>query len=359
MTSDPVIQLGLKKLSLHTVPYFIADIAANHDGELQRAIDLIWRAKEAGADCAKFQHFTAEGLINKFGFKDGIGKVSHQADWQSEVHEIYDQYHTRRDWTLQLVDACKAADIDFMTTPYDLEAIEQFAPLVPAFKVGSGDITFEAGLQAMAKSAKPVLLATGAATMAEVERAVATIEATGNQNICVMQCNTNYTGTRENFAYLNLRVIETFRERWPHYLAGFSDHSSGHAAVLGAIAFGARVIEKHFTDDNARIGPDHHFAMNPQSWAEMVERSHELFLALGDGVKRIEANEEETVVIQRRALCLSRDLPKDHIIQAEDLKFLRPCPVGALTPFESTRVIGKMTKTPMKEGDILSAGSLC
>src|SRR4051812_18549528 len=183
--------IGRSEISIDAPTYFIADIAANHDGELERAKQLIFLAKEAGADCAKFQHFLAGKIVSDVGFSQGVGQVSHQAAWKKPVHEIYDQYHTRRDWTEALVETCRTADIEFMTTPYDVEAVRMFSDIVPAYKVGSGDITFHSLLREIARQGKPVLLATGAATMAEVEDAAVVILAE-NPALCLMQCNTNY-----------------------------------------------------------------------------------------------------------------------------------------------------------------------
>src|SRR5438034_359237 len=146
------------------------------------------------------------------------------------------------------------ADIEFMTTPYDIEAVRMFANIVPAYKIGSGDITFHSLLREIARQGKPVLLATGAATMEEVEEA-ANVILIENPALCLMQCNTNYTGSLENFGFVNLEVLHSFAARWPGMPLGFSDHTPGHSAVLGAVAFGARVVEKHFTDDNSRVGP--------------------------------------------------------------------------------------------------------
>ena len=342
-------RIGGHTISADMSTYFIADIAANHDGRLDRAKDLIWRAAEAGADCAKFQHFIANKIVSDVGFSEGVGQVSHQASWKASVAEMYDQYHTRRDWTDQLIQTCKEANIDFMTTPYDLEAVRMFANLVPAFKVGSGDITFTAILEEVARAGKPVLLATGAATMSDVEAAVETI-LQYNPDICLMQCNTNYTGSLENFRYVNLRVLQQFAERWPGMVLGFSDHTPGHSAVLGAVALGARVVEKHFTDDNDREGPDHSFALNPVTWRAMVDATRELEHSLGDGFKRIENNEAETVVIQRRALRLVADAPAGTVIQESHLEALRPCPEGAVPPTHLQEVLGRVLRTDKQRG---------
>ena len=122
-----------------------------------------------------------------------------------------------------------------------------------------------------------------------------------NREICLLQCNTNYTGSLENFKYINLNVIKSFSLMYPGIPLGLSDHTPGHTTVLGAIALGARVIEKHFTDDCSRIGPDHSFAMDPSTWVAMVEASREMEYALGDGVKRVELNEIETAEFKDEA----------------------------------------------------------
>jgi sialic acid synthase SpsE len=169
-----------------------------------------------------------------------------------------------------------------------------------------------------------------------------------------MQCNTNYTGSAANFAHVNLNVLKTFAAKWPDMPLGLSDHTPGHAAVLGAIALGARAIEKHFTDDNAREGPDHGFSLNPKTWCEMVDRSRELEAALGDGVKRLEGNEVQSAVVQRRALRFARDMAAGETIRANDLEALRPCPAGALEPWMAPRILGAAVNRPVSKGDAVT-----
>ena len=223
---------------------------------------------------------------------------------------------------------------------------------MPAYKIGSGDITFHAAVERIAKIGKPVLLATGASTMDETIEAVDLI-LSHNRNLCVLQCNTNYTGELENFASVNLNVLRSFAIKWPGMVLGLSDHTPGHSAVVGAVALGARVIEKHFTDDNSREGPDHSFALNPKTWRDMVDATREVELALGDGVKRIESNERETVVIQRRALRLTSDLPAGSVLEDHHLEALRPCPPGACPPHRLALVLGKTLVNAKKSGEEL------
>ena len=343
------IEIAERTVSLAEPTYFIADIAANHDGDLSRAKDLIYLAAEAGADCAKFQHFLANKIVSAEGFAEG-GKVSHQAEWEKSVVEVYDQYHTRRDWTEGLIETGAAAGIQFMTTPYDYEAIDMFAEIIPAYKIGSGDITFGGAIDRIAKIGKPILLATGAADTDDVIKAADRILKL-NPHLCLMQCNTNYTGSSENFGYVNLNVLRAFSLRWPGMVLGFSDHTPGHSAVLGAVALGARVVEKHFTDDNSRVGPDHSFALNPKTWRDMVDATRELEAALGDGVKRIEANEKETVVIQRRAIRATRDLSAGTKLSPDDIEALRPCPEDAITPMDADQVVNRKLSQNKAKGE--------
>jgi N-acetylneuraminate synthase len=163
-----------------------------------------------------------------------------------------------------------------------------------------------------------------------------------------MQCNTNYTAYLENYKHINLNVLTAFKKKFPDAILGLSDHTHGHATVLGAIALGARVFEKHFTDDNSRTGPDHKFAMNPESWKQMVYRSNELYQALGDGIKKIEGNEKDTAIVQRRALRYSKDMQTGHKLGHDDLFPLRPRPADGIPPYDIGKLIGKKLKRDVK-----------
>jgi len=351
------IYINGREISIDSPTYFIADIASNHDGNLERAKNLIWLAKKVGADAVKFQHFKANKIVSNKSFENLGLKISHQAEWKKSVFEIYKQYECNRCWTQELVETAKEAKIDFMTTPYDIEAVESLDPYVPAYKIGSGDITWTEFIEMIAKKNKPVLLATGASDILDVERAVDAILEHNNQ-IVLLQCNTNYTGSPDNFQYINLRVLQTFAIRYPDMVLGLSDHTPNNAAVLGAIALGARVIEKHFTDNNNREGPDHAFSMNPETWREMIERSRELELALGNGIKRIEQNELDTSIVQRRCLHLVRDIKACETLNRTDLEPLRPAIKGAIEPYKINKVIGKTLAVSKSCGDALFENDL-
>jgi sialic acid synthase SpsE len=350
-------KVGEREISIHSPTYFIADIASNHDGDLSRAIELIHLAKDAGADAIKFQHFLAKNIVSDYGFKELGLQLSHQKKWTKSVYEVYEQYELDRTWNESLYQTCNDVGIEFMTTPYDFAALEQIDSLVNCYKIGSGDITWLEYIRKIASKDKPIILSTGASDIADVKNAVDSL-LKFNPNVALLQCNTNYTGSLENFSFINLRVLESFKLHYPNMVLGLSDHTPNHSVVLGAIAMGARIIEKHFTDNNDRHGPDHSFSMIPTTWREMVERSRELEMALGDGVKRVEANEQETVVVQRRCLRLCQDLPKNSILKAEDLEVLRPAAPGSLPPDSLESVIGKCLKTDKVKGDALYAGDI-
>jgi N-acetylneuraminate synthase len=197
-----------------------------------------------------------------------------------------------------------------------------------------------------------VILAAGASTMEDVARAMKLLQK-HTKDIVLMQCNTNYTASLENYKFINLNVLTSFRKKFPDIILGLSDHTHGHATVLGAITLGARVFEKHFTDDNTRTGPDHKFAMNPESWKQMMFRSNELYQALGDGIKKIEGNEIDTAIVQRRALRFTKDLQKDHKIEHDDLFPLRPRPSDGIPPYEIVKVIGKKLKKDVKADEYI------
>ena len=338
-------------------PYFIADIAANHDGDLGRAFRLIELAKEAGADAAKFQNFRAPAIVSKRGFEDLGGQFDHQKTWKKPVYEVYQDASVPYDWTPLLRKKCDEVGIHYFTSPYDFESVDHVDPWVPAYKIGSGDITWPEIIAYMARKGKPVLIAAGASTLEDVQRAMNVI-LDHTQDVVLMQCNTNYTASAANFRCINLNVLRTFRKLYPEAILGLSDHTHGHTTVLGALALGALVFEKHFTDDNGREGPDHRFAMNPVTWREMVDRSMELYYALGDGIKRVEANEDVSVMLQRRALRAVRNLPEGHIIQDSDLEALRPIPSDGIAPYRKAAVIGKKLIRPVEAGGHISVNNI-
>lgn len=351
------MQIGRRWIGDGEPTYFVADISANHDGDLDRAKSLINLAKDAGADAAKFQNFRAPQIVSRRGFEALGAQLAHQASWKKSVYEVYEAASLPWEWTKALKEECDRVGIDYFSAPYDLAAVDMLDPFVEVFKIGSGDITWPEMLEHVARKGKPVMLATGASSIGDVQRAVEAILAV-NPRLVLMQCNTNYTGDPGNFRHIHLNVLKAYRAMFPSVLLGLSDHTPGHATVLGAVALGARVIEKHFTDDTGREGPDHPFSMDPGTWREMVARTRELEAALGGGSKTIEANERASAVVQRRCLRAARDLEPATVLTRQMIDVLRPAPEDAIPPFELPRVLGRRTRVGLRAGEHLTWSKL-
>ena len=344
------IHFANRTIGINHPTYFIADIAANHDGDLERAKQLIRLAKEAGADAAKFQNFDAPKIVSDYGFKAmSGGQVSHQASWKKSVVEVYRAASIPFEWTLTLMEECNEVGIDYFSSPYDFEAIDFLDPYVPVYKAGSGEIDWIEALERMASKGKPFFIATGASTIGEVQKAVHAILKL-NKQLVLMQCNTNYTASPDNYDHLHINVLKTYAAMFPDVILGLSDHTHAVAPVLGAVTLGARVIERHFTDSNHREGPDHKFAMDPAKWARMVEETRLLERSLGSSDKFIADNEVQTAIVQRRCLRAARDIKAGETLTRDMIDVLRPATIGAIKPDEIPNIIGTRALTDLPAG---------
>ena len=345
-------KIGKKKVGKNCPTYFIADIAANHDGSLDKALELINRSAYAGADAAKFQHFSAETIVSDYGFKSLGKQKSHQTKWKKSVFDVYKVASIPIEWTQKLKDECEKNNIEFLTSPYSVELVDYVDKYLEAFKIGSGDITWHEIIEHIACKGKPYIIATGASEEKDVDQIIEKVTKI-NEKICVMQCNTNYTANENNYKFINLNYLKNLRKKYPRLIIGLSDHTHGHSTVLGAITLGAKIIEKHFTLSNELEGPDHKFSMTPKTWKEMIDRSRELENSLGDGVKKVEENELDTIILQRRSIRVKNSLRKDHIIKREDLVVLRPCPKEAIDPRDIKKLIGKKINKDLPKHEII------
>jgi sialic acid synthase SpsE len=331
---------------------FIAEIGSNFDGSLKKAKDLIYAAKEAGADVAKFQHYTADSLVSDIGFRKLKKNSSHQKKWKSSVFGTYKKASLNKTWTRELYKTCKKAKILFMTSAYSIDLVDYVFPYQSAYKIGSGDITWHDELKHVAKKKKPILLATGASSLKEVIAAVKVISKF-NKNLVLMQCNTNYTNSKDNLEYLNLLTIKNFQNLFPNIITGLSDHTQNDDAVLAAIAMGARVIERHFTDSTKNEGPDHPFSTDIRAFKKLVNRARELESMLGDGIKKVEKNEKDAMVVQRRSVFAKKNIKKGKKIRNQDIIPLRPWITSAISPDSIKDIIGKKSNTDIPKGQIL------
>ena len=341
------IKIGNKIIGDTHPTYFIAEIGANFDGSIEKAKHLIDAAKKAGADCAKFQTFSTPRIVSEGGFSHMQLKGVH-GSWGRTVSEVFKDAEFPVAWHKEIADYCKVVGIDFSTSPYFKEAVDLCVDLdVPFIKIGSGDITWLEMLDYIARKGKPVMLATGDATMSEIDEAVRTIEATGNKDLVLMQCITNYPSKIES---ANVNVLKTYQSAFD-VLTGYSDHAPGHVVALASVVIGGRVIEKHFTLNKTDKGPDHPHSMEPQEFRFMVDSIREVERAMGSTRKDVVAEEGETVYVQRRCLYAKQDLKKGHIMTSEDIDILRPA-LG-IPPKFKPMIIGKECKEDIVKGQPL------
>jgi sialic acid synthase SpsE len=324
--------------------YIIAEIGSNHDGELDRAKMLITRAKESGADAAKFQSFQVEKLINPLykmrkvwkasPFWDNLKKLSIPESWHKTLQEY-----------------AKKIEIDFFTTPFDLDRMKLMGELnVPAIKIASGDLTNDELLRAAADLNKPIFLSTGAAYLEEVERAMKVLSLAGAEDVVLLQCTSVYPPA---FTDINVTAMTTLKNVF-HVPVGYSDHAPGSAVVLGAIALGACVVEKHLTDDNTRLGPDHPSALNPKDFKDMVKNIRNLELSLGNGIKKPCSNEESERIFARRGIYANVDIKKGTNLTRDMVKFVRPIYPEGIPSLNWRDIEGKPLANDIQMNQILT-----
>lgn len=339
------ITIGRRKVGRGHPTYIIAEIGANFDHDVEKAKRLVEAAKEAGADCAKFQSFLAERIVARKGFAQMHLKGVH-GSWARPVDEVFREAEFPREWHETIAAHCHKIGIDFSTSPYDVEAVDLCDRLnVPFIKIGSGEITWHEMLTYIARKRRPMILATGDSTLAEVDEALSVIQATGNSDLILLQCITNYPSKIES---ANINVLRTYQTAF-EILTGYSDHSPGTVVALGAVALGGVVIEKHFTLNTHDVGPDHPHSMEPRDFAYMVSAIRELEAALGSTRKEVVAEEGETVVVQRRGLYARRAIAKGRKLETEDLVELRPA-LGILPKFKP-QILGKTVNRDIDEGE--------
>lgn len=338
------IKIGARLVGEGQPTYFIADVGANFDGSLEKAKKLALAVKESGADVVKFQSFLASKIVSGPSFAKMKLKGIH-GSWRKPIDKIFKEVEFPRVWHKELFDYCKKIKIAFSSSPYDFKAVDLLDKIgVDFFKIGSGEITWHEMLRYIAKKGKPMILATGDSTLAEVDEAIRVIEATGNNKLILLQCITNYPSKIES---ANINVLKTYQTAFD-IITGYSDHSPGDVVPLGAAAMGAKVIEKHFTLSKKDKGPDHPHSMEPREFRQMIERVRLLEKALGSSRKDVVPEEFETAIVQRRSLHANHDIGKGQRIKKSDIIELRPA-VGILPKYKDI-VIGRRAKVNIKAG---------
>jgi pseudaminic acid synthase len=347
-----VIKIGNRLVGAGQPSLIIADIGANFDGNLEKAKKLALAVKEAGGDVVKIQSFKSNKIVSAKGFSSMNLQGVH-GTWNKPVDQVFKEAEFPREWHEDFFAYCREIGIEVSSSPYDFEAVDLMEKLGATFyKIGSGDITWHEMLSYIAKKGKPIILATGASTLAEVDEAVSVIAQTGNRDLALLQCITNYPSKIES---ANINVLKTYEQAFGT-IVGYSDHTPGDTVVLGAIALGAKVIEKHFTLNKKDAGPDHPHSMEPEEFALMVGHIRKLEKALGDGRKKVVDEESETVIVQRRGLYAKRNIKKGESIKIGDIIELRPA-LGIAPKFKNN-IVGLHAGRDLPAGEPIKWGDL-
>lgn len=334
------VKIGSKIIGEGHPCFIVAEAGSNHNGNLQKALGLIDIAAEAGADAVKFQTFRAEKLYLK------NAGVSRYLKLKKSIYDIIKEMEMPLDWIPQLADYCKKKGILFLSTPTDEDCVDLLEPYVPAYKVASYEMTATPLVEYMAKKKKPMIVSTGTASLEEVRETVEVIKRAGNQNVILLQCTASYPAPLEA---INLKAILTMKKEFG-IPVGLSDHSREFdVAPMAAVALGANVIEKHFTFSNTLPGPDHRFAVEPKELKEMVIKIRNVEKALGTGIKKSLAIEEELKRFARRSIFAIRDVKKGEKFASDNVATLR-CGMqkGRLRPAEYKKLLNKIARRNIK-----------
>lgn len=327
--------------------FIIAEAGVNHNGDLAIAKELVRKAKQAGADCVKFQTFVAENLVT-----DNAPKAKYQlktTDPAESQFAMLKKLELKQEDYKELIKLCEELDIIFLSAAYNFKDVDFLGGLgVCGYKLVSMHLTELPMIKYTAKIGKPVFLSTGMSTMQEVKEAVKVFKETGNDKLILLQCTTNYPSRLED---VNLRVIRTMADE-TGVLVGYSDHTEGIEAAVLSVAAGAVVVEKHFTLDKKMPGPDQQSSIEPLEFAEMVRRIREAEVILGGADKIVTEAEANNLAGMRRSLVATMEIPAGVVITADMVDFKRPA--TGLSPNLYDNVLGKRAKRNIALNQLIS-----
>ncbi|EAH9987878.1 N-acetylneuraminate synthase [Campylobacter upsaliensis] len=325
----------------------IAEAGVNHNGDINLAKKLIEQAAKAGADVVKFQTFKANSCVS-VSAKKAKYQLETTAKEESQL-EMIQKLELSYESHFELMKHCKKHGIAFLSTPFDLESVEFLRGLdLPYFKIPSGEITNLPYLKAVAKCKKRVLLSTGMANLGEIEAALTILRKNGTRNITLLHCNTEYPTPFED---VNLNALKTLKEAFKLEV-GYSDHTEGIAASLGAVALGAVVIEKHFTLDKTMEGPDHRASLEFEELRALCKGIRELEKALGSGIKKASKSEAKNKIIARKSLVAKREIQKGEKFSIENLTTKRPG--SGISAMRYEEYLGKRALKTYKKDELIN-----
>lgn len=326
--------------------YIIAEAGVNHNGSIELAKKMVDKAKEAGADCIKFQTFVSENIASKNAVKAEYQKkqtnVSEsQLDMLKKLELSFDEF-------CELSEYCKEKDIEFLSTAFDIESLDFLESLdMQRWKIPSGEITNLPYLIKIAGLRKPVILSTGMSTMEDIYAAVNILKEKGTSEITLLHCTTEYPTPYQD---VNLSAMNTIREAFS-VPVGYSDHTNGIEISIAAVALGATVIEKHFTIDRNMTGPDHKASLEPNELKAMVSAIRNIEVAIGNGQKKPAESEMKNMAIARKSIIANRKISKGEIFTEENLTVKRPG--NGITPMRWFEVIGQVALRNFEEDEVI------
>ncbi len=323
----------------------IAELSANHNQELDIAIETIKAAKRAGADCIKLQTYTPDTLTIDSKNDDFIIKGS---IWDGETfYDLYKKAFTPWEWHKKLFEVAKEEGLICFSTPFDFTAVDFLETLnVPAYKIASFEITDIPLIEYVASKGKPVIISTGIAEMKDIELAIQACKKYGNNDIALLKCTSSYPAPIEE---ANLSMIKDLANRY-NLISGLSDHTLGSLSPVIATALGAKIIEKHFILNKSLGGPDSSFSMDENEFKEMVELVRKTEMSIGN-IDYSLTEKQKAGKIFSRSLYVVKDVKKDELFTSKNIRSIRPG--YGLHPKYYTRVIGKKSKFDIKRGDRL------
>lgn len=324
-------------------PYLIAEVNSSHNGNVDTAKRMIDAARSAGCDCVKFQSWSSSSLYSKSYYKDNpIAK------------RFVDKFSLTREQLADLAEYCRNVGIAFSSTPYCREEVDFLADSsAPFIKIASMELNNPAYLHYIGEKGVPVVLSTGMGETDEIKRAVKAIEETGNRDIILLHCVSIYPAETST---INLNNIIGLRELFPQHPVGFSDHTLGDTAAVGAVALGAAVIEKHLTLDRSKIGMDNQMAMEPDEMKVLADKCRMLHTALGSKERAVLPEEYQQRKNMRRSIISVRRISKGETISAEDLDAKRPG--TGIPPDRLCEVVGKTAAVDIEADTIIEASNL-
>lgn len=323
------IKIRNKLIGPKELCFIIAEAGVNHNGRLDLALKLVDAASDAGADAVKFQTFKAEDVVTTQGKTESHFKMLRKLELKEKFYK-------------PIIKRCKEKNIIFLSTPHSPDAIDFLESLVPAYKIGSGDLTNLPFLEKAAKKKKPIILATGMAAMKEVKEAIDCIKKTGNNKIIALHCTTNYPCP---FDEVNLRAMQTMMRKLD-VLVGYSDHTLGTQVPVMAVTLGACLIEKHFTLDRNMAGPDHKASIEPKELKKMIFKIRNIKTILGSDIKKPTKSEIPMIKTARKSIVSLCNIKKGEKFTKNNTGIKRPG--TELAPKYYFKIVGKKAKKDIK-----------